>query len=117
VDTAVLWVCAHLWLAGTYVGENIVSPTLSFFCATVANYIVAYLWVWSDRIVERSWPDFFRRYVPYFGTCIGGFLIKMGFLQILCLTLPLDVVWCNLIALLFSGLFTFAVNEFYVFKS
>lgn len=117
VDTAVLWLCAHYLLNGSYMGENIVSPTISFFCATVANYIVAYLWVWSDRIKKRSTRDFLGRYVGYFGTCIGGFLIKMFFLQVFCLFIPLDVVWLNLLAVCFSGIFTFFVNEFLVFSS
>lgn len=38
VDTAVLWLCAHLWLEG-YVGQRIIAPTISFLAATVANFI------------------------------------------------------------------------------
>lgn len=116
VDTAVLYLCAHILLDGTYWGENIVSPSISFFCATIANYIVAYLWVWKDRIRERSAADFCRRYVGYFSTCIGGFLIKMFFLQVFCLVVDWDVVILNLLALCFSGIFTFFVNEFLVFR-
>lgn len=116
VDTAVLYLCAHWLFEGGYVGENIVSPTISFFCATIANYIVAYLWVWRDRINERTLRDFFGRYVGYFGTCIGGFLIKMFFLQVFCLLVDWDVVILNLLALCFSGIFTFFVNEFLVFS-
>ena len=117
VDTAVLYVCAHMLLDGTYVGENIISPTISFVFATFANYIVQYFWVWRDRMTERTVGDFFKRYCSiYFGTCVGAFLIKMFFLQVFCLLVPLDVVINNLLALCFSGLFNFFVSEFLIFK-
>lgn len=116
VDTFVLWLCAHGAFAGTYWGENIVSPTLSFLAATVANYVMAYCFVWRDRISTRSWSDFMRRYWPYLSTCVGGFLIKMLILQGLVLLISWDVVWLNLVAVCISGLFNFAINEWIVFR-
>lgn len=115
VDTAVLWVCAHMWLHG-YAGERIIAPSISFVCATLANFTVAYFLVWRDRISHRSKQSFLRHYAGYFGSCIGGFVIKMIFLQIFSVTLRWDVVWCNLLALCFSGLFNFYMNDHFVFR-
>lgn len=115
VDTAVLWVCAHLWLTG-YAGERLLAPTISFVAATLANFVVAYFWVWRDRITARSVRSFCRHYGGYFLSCIGGFLVKMIFLQAFSLALGWDVVWCNLLALCFSGIFNFAMNELVVFR-
>lgn len=118
VDTAVLWLCAHVLLdEEVYFQANILSPTISFFFATIANYIVAYYCVWRDRIPHRSGEDFLRRYIPYLGTCVGGFLIKLVILQFLCLLIAADVVWLNLVAVCFSGLFNFAINEWVVFRN
>ena len=114
VDTVVLWVCAHLWLHG-YAGERILAPSISFVCATLANFTVAYFFVWRDRITRRSWTSYWRHYLGYFGSCIGGFIIKMLFLQLFSVLLRWDVVWCNLLALCFSGLFNFFMNDRYVF--
>ena len=114
VDTAVLWVCAHLWLHG-YAGERILAPSISFVFATMANYTVAYFFVWRDRVTMRSLHNFCTRYIGYFGSCIGGFIIKMLFLQLFSVLLCWDVVWCNLLALCFSGLFNFVMNDRYVF--
>ena len=115
VDTAVLWVYAHLWLHG-YAGERIVAPSISFVCATLANFTVAYFLVWRDRISKRNRTSFWRHYAGYFCSCTGGFVIKMIFLQIFSVTLRWDVVWCNLLALCFSGLFNFYMNDHFVFR-
>ncbi len=115
VDTAILWLCANFVFEG-YVGERVVSPTISFLCATIANFIVAYFIVWRDRISQRSTKSFFTHYAGYFGSCIGGFIIKMLFLQIFSVLLAWHVVWCNLLALCFSGLFNFVINDMLVFR-
>lgn len=117
VDTLVLWLCSHYLLQGTYWGENLLSPAISFECAVVANYLVAYFGVWRDRITEHTREAFLRRFVTYNTSCVAGFLVKMGFLLFFkWLLSDLDVVWCNLIALCFSGLFNYALNEFLVFR-
>ncbi|MBP5290389.1 MAG: GtrA family protein [Paludibacteraceae bacterium] len=144
VDTAVLWLCAHLWLDG-YVGERILAPTISFLAATVANFIVAYFFVWPDRtrssaseLTHSTAPDgthttasdspftatpvrhsafpYLRLYAAYLLTCIAGFVVKMLFLQLFSVLLAWDVVWCNLLALCFSGLFNFVINDRFVFR-
>lgn len=136
VDTAVLWLCAHLWLDG-YVGERILAPTISFLAATVANFIVADFFVWPDRTrsvapdnthsanpdtpvtatpVRHSAFPYLRLYAAYLLTCIAGFVVKMLFLQLFSVLLAWDVVWCNLLALCFSGLFNFVINDRFVFR-
>jgi len=122
VDTAVLWVFAHMVLkdfliAGYHVGVNYVAPTISFVCATVANFAMAYFFIWRDRITERTVRSFFRHYVGYFGSCIFGFVVKMCFLELFLMLLGWDVVICNLIALCFSGCVNFAMNEWVVFRT
>lgn len=116
VDTAVLWLCSHLLFSGSYFGRNILSPTLSFECAVLVNFCNSYLFVWKDRISQRSVRSFFRHYGAYNASCTGTFLLKMGLLQLIVLISGLDVVWCNLIALCFSGLLNFTMNEKVIFR-
>ena len=119
VDTVVLWLCAHMWLSGTYWGENLVSPAISFECAVFTNFIIAYFGVWRDRISHRkSKRSFCRHFFGYNAACIGGFLVKMIFLQLFVVAVKgrLDVVICNLLALCFSGCFNYVINERIVFR-
>lgn len=117
VDTAVLWVCSHLLFSGSYFGRNVLSPTLSFECAVLVNFCSSYFFVWKDRISKRSVRSFFRHYLAYNASCTGTFLLKMGLLQLIVLVSGLDVVWCNLIALCFSGLLNFTMNEKVIFRN
>lgn len=116
VDTAVLWVCSHLLFSGSYFGRNILSPTISFECAVFVNFCSCYFFVWKDRISQRGTRSFFRHYAGYNASCTGAFLLKMGLLQLVLWITGLDVVWCNLIALCFSGLFNFTMSDRVIFK-
>ena len=116
VDTAVLWVCSHLLFSGSYFGRNILSPTISFECAVFVNFCSCYFFVWKDRISQRGTRSFFRHYAGYNASCTGAFLLKMGLLQLVLWITGLDVVWCNLIALCFSGAFNFVMSEFVIFN-
>ena len=117
VDTAVLWLCSHLIFTGSYFGRNILSPTISFECAVFTNFCSCYFFVWKDRISKRGTRSFFRHYAAYNASCTGGFLLKIGLLQLVLLISGLDVVWCNLIALCFSGIFNFLMNDQVIFKN
>lgn len=116
VDMLVLWVCSDRLLHGSYVGENIVSPFISFEFAVLTNFTVAYFFVWKDRVTQRSVVSFFRHYGGYNLSCTGVFLIKMCFLLLIQYVSKWDVLLCNLLALCVSGLVNFALNEWVIFR-
>ena len=62
--------------------------------------------------------SFFRHFLGYNAACIGGFIVKMIFLQVFVVVFKgrLDVVFCNLLALCFSGCFNYVINERVVFR-
>lgn len=115
VDTAVLWVCSK-WIFSTYVGQYLISPGISFECATVTNFTVAYFFIWNDRVSHRSRKSFFRHLGGYNLSCIGAFLVKMAFLLLIQKMFKWNVVWCNLLALCVSGGLNFFMNERVVFR-
>ncbi len=115
VDMLVLWLLSDFALT-TYMGEYLLSPFISFECAVLANFVVAYFVIWRDRVRQRSWSSFIRHFVGYNLSCTGGFLIKMCFLLLIEHFFAWDVLLCNLVALMFSGLFNFAMNEWVVFR-
>lgn len=115
VDMLVLWLCAHYLLDGSYWREYILSPFLSFECAVLTNFTIAYFAVWRDRVSQFSGRSFLRHYGGYNLSCTGAFLFKMVILLLLERVFHWDVLICNIVALCFSGLLNFFLNERVVF--
>lgn len=131
VDMLVLWLCANFLFNNTFFilsgaqfglvdgykwGEYILSPIISFECAVFVNFVIAYFFVWKDRISNRSNRSFWRHYGGYNLTSTGTFLLKMCILLLFERITHWDVVWCNLAALCVSGIMNFAFNELLVFR-
>lgn len=114
-DTLVLWIFSHFILNG-YAGEYIISPIISFECANVVNFFICSRWVWGERTKDYSRSTIFKRFIGFNLSYSGSFLLKLGLIQLIKLLLGWDVVWCNLIALMISGLVNFVMNEKVIFR-
>ena len=118
VDMLVLWLCSDYLFKGHYWGEYLLSPFLSFECAVLTNFVIAYFSVWKDRISARTVRSFLRHYAGYNLSCTGTFLIKMGVLLLIeRFSGGWDVLICNLLALCVSGIVNFVLNEYVVFRN
>lgn len=115
VDTAILWVFSK-WVFHTYAGQFLISPAISFECAVLTNFIVAYFLIWKDRISARTSRSFLRHFAGYNISCLGAFIVKMIFLLLIQRLFKLNVIWCNLLALCVSGGLNFILNEKVVFR-
>lgn len=117
VDTAVLWVCSTYLFSG-YAGTYILSPVISFEFAVTVNFLCSYFYIWKDRVTRKRQrrASFLRHYGAYNLSCTGVFILKMGFLLIIERITRWDVVFCNLLALCFSGCVNFAMNEWVIFR-
>ena len=117
VDMCVLWLCSDYLFKGYYWGEYLLSPFISFECAVLVNFALAYFAVWKDRISARNLRSFFRHYAGYNLSCTGTFLFKMVVLLFIERSSGgWDVLICNILALCVSGILNFALNEMLVFK-
>ncbi|HIZ26074.1 GtrA family protein [Barnesiella sp. An55] len=116
VDTFVLWICSD-YIFSSYFGRVILSPTISFEFAVLSNFMCSYFWIWKSRLEHRSARDFVHRFIVFNISSGAGFLIKMVFLLIFERIFMWDVIYCNLAALLISGLFNYLVADMLVFKS
>jgi putative flippase GtrA len=119
----------HWWLAthvfeGNYWGSFWIAPTVSFEVAALVNFVIAYFFVWKERISQRSVRSFFRHFLAYNAASIGAYLIKfvaMQGLHFLFVALnwmqdwSMEPVLCNLLGLCFSGGFNFFMSEFVIF--
>lgn len=115
VDTFVLWVCSD-FLFTSYWGSYLLSPVISFEFAVMSNFLWSYYWIWNGRIENKCSSNFCKRFF-FFNVSSGiGFLIKMLFLLLFERMFGWDVVWCNLAALLISGVFNYLLADFWVFR-
>ena len=115
VDMLVLWLCSDYLLSG-YAGEYLLSPFISFECACVTNFLMLSHFVWGDRLVGIDGSGRVRRYLGFNLSCTGVFLLKMGFLLLIHLLIKKDVLICNLLALVITGLVNFFLNDRFVFR-
>ena len=119
VDTLVLWLLSDLVFSKGYWGEYIISPLISFQCAVAVNYTISYFYVWKDRTRKRSDASirrFFRLYGAYNLSSSVVFLFRLGALLLIERFTGWDVVICNLVAMCFSGIINFAINNLLIFK-
>ncbi len=79
VDTLVLWICSD-YLFTSYWGSYILSPIISFEFAVMSNFLWSYCWIWSSRIENKCWSNFWKRFSLFNLSSVAGFLIKMLFL-------------------------------------
>ena len=117
VDTLVLWLLSDLVFTKGYWGEYIVSPFISFQCAVAVNFTISYFYVWKDRNAERKGVGrFFRTFLYYDLSCSTVFLVRLGILLLIERWSGWDVVICNLIAMCFSGIVNFIMNNQVIFR-
>ena len=119
VDTLVLWLLSDLVFTKGYWGEYIISPFISFQCAVAVNFTNSYFYVWKDRTRKR--PDasvrrFFKLFGAYDISVSVVFLFRLGVLLLIERFTGWDVVICNLIAMCFSGIINFTINNLLIFK-
>jgi putative flippase GtrA len=116
VDTMFLWIFSR-FVFSTYTGIYITAPAISFEIAMLFNYVISYFWIWNKRITVKTSKTFFTRLALFNASCVVGFFIKLGFLVLFERLFRWDVVYCNLMALVISGLANFAFADFFVFKN
>ena len=116
VDTLILWICST-FIFSSYWEVYVLSPIISFEFAVLSNFLCSYFWIWKSRIGRRSTSDFCIRFLMFNLSSGAGFLMKMFFRLIFQKIFGWDVIYCNLAALLISGLFNYFVADMLVFKS
>ena len=114
VDTFVLWICSK-FIFHDYWGIYVVSPVISFEFAVFSNFVCSYYWIWKERITNKNIKDFTYRFLIFNFSSVLGFLVKMLFLLLFQKIFGWNVVYCNLAALLISGLFTYFLAETIIF--
>ena len=124
VDLGLHWLLVNYLFKGSYWGSLWIAPTISFEVAAITNFCSSYFFVWKERISHRGTRSFFRHLAGYNAATVGAFLIKLAIMQGVHFILvgadwlqdwTLEPVFCNLLALCFSGAFNFIMSEFVIF--
>ncbi|MCD6101906.1 MAG: GtrA family protein [Candidatus Cloacimonetes bacterium] len=113
VDTSVLWILTTLFFH-SYFTKYILSPAISYELGIVATYIICYFWIWNNK-VNKDKSDFFRRLIYYNFALIISLVIKVLVLAAINEIFNFYILISNLIALCFSGIFSFFASEKYIF--
>lgn len=115
-DTVVLWLVSTFWLAPSHLMQYVVAPCISFECSVVVNYTMGFFFVWKERIGIKTIGSYLGHLWIYNLSCVAAFLVKMLFLNLIALIFKFDTVICNLIALCFSGVLNFFLNDLVTFR-
>lgn len=124
VDLGLHWVLSTFAFRGNYWGSFWIAPTVSFEVASLVNFVIAYFFVWKERISHYSARSFFRHFAGYNAASVGAYLIKFVAMQGVHFLFvaqnwfqewTIEPALCNLLGLCFSGAFNFFMSEFVVF--
>ena len=113
VDTSVLWILTTLFFH-SYFTEYILSPVISYEAGIAVTYIICYFWIWNHR-VRNDRSSFLRLFLAYNFALLISLVLKIGFLAVINELFHFHIVICNVIALCFSGSFSFFASEKYIF--
>ena len=117
VDTLVLWLLSDFVFRDGYWGQYILSPIISFQCAVVVNFTIFYFYVWRDRTREdMRRRKFLKLFLSYDLSCSSVFVIRLLLLLLIERIFGWDVVICNLVAMAFSGILNFVMNNTVIFR-
>ena len=125
VDLGLHWLLARFIFAGSYWGSYWLAPFISFEASTMTNFLIAYYFVWKERVTYRGYKSFWRHFAGYNAACAGSFAIKIILMQGIHFMFvylnwlqgnSFEPVLCNFIAITISGLFSFYMSEFVIFN-
>lgn len=119
VDTLVLWIFSDFVFRNGYWKVFIISPIISFQCAVAVNFILSYFYIWRDRTMD--WSDAQKQrslklFLAYDLSCSAVFLLRLGAMLLIEKFTGWDVVICNLLAMFFSGILNFTIENLLIFR-
>ena len=81
VDLGVHWWLSAAFHPDSYLWRFWIAPLISFELAVLTNFLIAYYFVWRERISQRTTRSFFRHYAGYNATATGVFFVKLLIMQ------------------------------------
>ena len=113
VDTSVLWILTTLFFH-SYFTKYLLSPAISYELGIAITYIICYFWIWNHR-VHNNKSDFLKVFLKYNFALLLFLVIKLGLLTLIYELFHFHIIICNVLALCFSGIFSFFASEKFIF--
>ena len=113
VDTSVLWILTTLFFH-SYFTKYVLSPAISYELGIAITYIICYFWIWNHR-VHNNKSDFLKVFLKYNFALLLFLVIKLGLLTLIYELFHFHIIICNVLALCFSGIFSFFASEKFIF--
>ena len=114
VDTSMLWILTTFFFH-SYFTKYILSPAISYELGIAVTYIVCYFWIWNHRVHNEK-SDFLKLFLHYNFVLLIFLIVKIVLLTVINHFFHFHVVICNILALCFSGIFSFFASEKFIFK-
>lgn len=105
IDTIVIFILKK-WVFHSYFFVYIIAPTIGFEIAVINNYTMSFFWTWKDRTTKTR-NAYLKNFLPYNLTVVSVFGLRLLLIMIISKSVKLDVIYCNLIALTFTGLLNY----------
>lgn len=114
IDTFFLWLLSTFYFE-THIGKYVIAPAISFEIAMLKNFFTSYFWIWHERVEKRP-GEFLKKLFLYNLNCFFTFLGKLGIILLIDAFTDLNVVYCNLIALLLTGTANYLIQDKMIFR-
>jgi putative flippase GtrA len=114
VDTLVLWILTTFFFH-SYFTKYVLSPAISYELGIAVTYIICYFWIWNHRVHNEK-SDFLKLFLGYNFALLISLVVKIGLLSLINELFHFHIVICNVLALCFSGIFSFFASEKFIFK-
>ena len=114
IDTLILWLLSAFYFK-THTGKYIIAPAISFEIAMTKNFFTSYFWIWHER-VQKKYGEFMKKFFLYNVNCFFTFLGKLGLILLIDAFTEMNVVYCNLIALLLTGFANYLIQDKMIFR-
>ncbi len=114
IETLVLWWCTE-FLFATFETRYVVAPIISFECAVINNFLLSYLWIWKES-VGNTLHDMIVRFAAYNFATFLVFVVRLGLLAGIGSIAGWHPVFCNLIALMTTGILNFSIQHEIIFR-
>ena len=113
IDTSVLWILTTFFFH-SYFTKYVLSPAISYELGIAVTYTICYFWIWNHR-VHNNKSDFLKVFLRYNCALLLFLVIKLGLLTLIYELFHFHIIICNVLALCFSGIFSFFASEKFIF--
>lgn len=114
IELLVLWLLSDI-LFHSHGARFVLAPVIAFECSMLVDFVLFSSFVWRENVGQAGSRSFFKRLAMFNVSTVGVYLLRLGLIQVLNLLFGIGAVMCDLVAMFFSGLLNFGINDRLIF--